>query len=346
MRIKAGKEESTPTNGKKKGPGLLKIREAIFGSSDQIHIDAFEFIPTGLAALDKMLGGGIIIGGVVEIIGLEASGKSTLAAMVAAEAQKKDMPVVYLDTEAATSMARLKMLGVDTDALIYHAPGCLEDVYDVIGQILLSKVKEKSWDGPALIIWDSLAQTPSKKEIEMEEGDEYTKEMAVRARVNSMGLRKLTIPIQKAQVTLLIVNQLRENVGQTFGEKYSSPGGHAPKYAAIQRIRLAATNTVKIDEAAGITGKKIQAKSIKNKAYTPLLELDLIFNHSTGTFDEPLTMFEILKAQKRLSTGRTNELNLNQDISDSNEEGIIKFTRKDWGQVYADNKDKIYQLLK
>jgi len=344
MRVRAGKEEASGTG--KKGPGLLKIREAIFGSADQIQIDAFEFIPTGLSALDKMMGGGIIIGGVVELIGLEASGKSTLAAMVAAQAQKKDMPVVYLDTEAATSMARLKSLGVDVDQLIYVQPGCLEDVYDTIAQVLTSKLKDKSWEGPALIIWDSLAQTPAKKECEMEEGDEYTKEMATRARVNSMGLRKLTIPLQNMQVTLLIVNQLRENVGQTFGEKYSSPGGHAPKYAAIQRLRLAATNTVKINEALGITGKKIQAKSIKNKAYTPLLEVDLIFNHQTGTFDESLTMYELLKDQKRLTTGRTNELNLNDDLTDANEAGIVKFNRKDWDQVFADNKDKIYKILK
>lgn len=344
MRVKAGKEEATPTG--KKGPGILKIREAIFGSSEQIQIDAFDFISTGIPPLDKKLGGGIIIGGVVELIGLEASGKSTIAGMVAAEAQKRDMPVVYLDTEAATSMARLKMLGVNTETLIYVQPGCLEDVYDTIAQVLTSKIKDKSWDGPALIIWDSLAQTPAKKEIEMEEGDEYTKEMAVRARVNSMGLRKLTMPIQNAQVTLLIVNQLRENVGQTFGEKYSSPGGHAPKYAAIQRIRLSATNTVKIDEARGITGKKIQAKTIKNKAYTPLLEVDLIFNHSTGLFDLPLTMYEMLKEQKRLTTGRTNELNLNPDVLDTNEANIIKFNRKDWEQVYEENKARINDVLK
>lgn len=346
MRIKAGKEEATSSNSRKREPSILKIREAIFGNADQIKIDAFEFIPTGITALDKMLGGGIIIGGVVEIIGLEATGKSTLAALIASNAQNNEMPVVYLDTEAATSMSRLKSLGVDIDQLIYVQPGCLEDVYDTISQVLTSKLKDKSWEGPALIIWDSLAQTPAKKECEMEEGDEYTKEMATRARVNSMGLRKLTIPLQQMQVTLLIINQLRENVGQTFGEKYSSPGGHAPKYAAIQRIKLDATNTVKIDEAAGVMGKRIKAKSVKNKAYTPLLEVDLIFNHSTGVFDNILTTYELLKAQKRLITGRTNELNLNEDITDSTESGIIKFNRKDWGQVYTENKDKIYKLLK
>ncbi len=341
MKLKAGKEEI----GGKKSLGLLKLREAIFGSSEQISIDSFDFISTGLLPLDKILGGGIIIGGVVEIIGLEASGKSTLAGMIAAQAQKRGMPVVYLDTEAATSMARLTMLGVDVDELIYHQPGCLEDVYDTVSQVLTSKLRDKSWDGPALIIWDSLAQTPAKKECEMEEGDEYTKEMAIRARVNSMGLRKLTIPLQNTQVTLLIVNQLRENVGQTFGEKYSSPGGHAPKYAAIQRIRLAATNTVKIDEAAGITGKKIEAKTIKNKAYTPLLETNLIFNHGIGAFDESLTTYEMLKEQKRLTTGRTNELNLNEDITSADESGIIKFNRKEWGQVFEEHKDRIYNLL-
>lgn len=344
MKIKAGKEESN--NKKSKGPSLIKIREAIFGTADQIAIDAFEFIPTGIISLDKMLGGGIIIGGVVEVLGLEASGKSTLAAMIAAQAQKKNMPVVYLDTEGATSMARLKMLGVDTETLIYVQPNCLEDVYDTIGQILLSKVKEKSWEGPALIVWDSLAQTPAKSEIEMSEGDAYTKEMAIRARINSMGLRKLTLPIQNAQVTLLIVNQVRENVGQMYGEKYTSPGGHAPKFASIQRIRLNATSTVKIDEAAGITGKRISAKSIKNKAYTPLLEADLIFNHATGTFDEALTMYELLKSQKRLTTGRINELNLNKEITDSNLEGIVRFNRKDWEQVFNDNKKKILNILK
>jgi recombination protein RecA len=345
MKVKAGKEEATPV-GKKKGPGLLKIREAIFGTSDPIAIEHFDFISTSISSLDKILGGGIIVGGVVEIVGLEASGKSTLAAMIGSEAQKRGMPVIYLDTEAATSVARLKSLGLVYEDMIYHQPPCLEDVYDTIGQILVSKVKDKSWEGPALIIWDSLAQTPSKKEIEMEDGEEYTKEMAVRARVNSMGLRKLTIPLQNAQVTLLIVNQFRENVGQTFGEKYSSPGGHAPKYAAIQRIRLAATNTVTIDEKAGITGKKISAKTIKNKAYTPLLETDLIFNHSLGKFDESLTMYETLKSQKRLTTGRTNELNLNDDITDATESGIIKFNRKDWEQVFAENKERIYNVIK
>jgi len=344
MKVKAGKEESA--NGKKKSPNFGKIREAIFGSADPISIESFDFISTGLMSLNKMLGGGIIVGGVVEVIGLEASGKSTLAAMVAAEGQKRDMPVFYLDTEAATSMARLKMLGVDTETLIYVQPGCLEDVYDTIGNILLSKLKDKAWEGPALIVWDSLAQTPAKKEIEMEEGDEYTKEMAIRARVNSMGLRKLTIPLQNTNVTLLIVNQLRENVGQTFGAKYSSPGGHAPKYASIQRIMLSAVSTVKIDEAAGITGKKITAKSIKNKAYTPLLEADLIFNHKAGTFDEVLTMYELLKKEKRLTSGRTNELNLNKDITSSDEKGIIKFNRKDWDQVFNDNKTRIFDVLK
>ena len=103
---------------------------------------------------------------------------------------------------------------------------------------------------------------------------------------------------------------------------------------------------MKIDEARGITGKKIQAKTIKNKAYTPLLEVDLIFNHSTGLFDVPLTIYETLKEQKRLTTGRTNEMNLNADVLDTNEEHIVKFNRKDWDQIYEQHKDRIYEVLK
>jgi recombination protein RecA len=326
--------------------GILKIKEAIFGSADPIQIDAFDFIPTGIPVLDKKLGGGIIVGGVIELMGLESSGKSTLAGMIAAQAQAKEIPVVYLDTETATSMARLKMLGVDTESLIYYQPYCLEEVYDTIASILTSKLKDKTWLGPVLIVWDSLAQTPAKKEVEMEEGEEYTKEMAIRARVNSMGLRKLTKPLQNAQVSLLIINQFRENVGQTFGEKYSTPGGHAPKYASIQRIRLSATNTVDIDKEAKITGKLIVAKTIKNKAYTPLLEAILIFNHKTGTFDIPLSAFENLKKEKRItSSGKTWVLNLNSDISDDNEENVISFQRKEWESVYQANLSKINEII-
>lgn len=326
--------------------GILKIREAIFGSSDQIQIDAFDFIPTGIPSLDKNCGGGIIIGGVVELMGLESSGKSTLAAMIGREAQKKDIPVVYLDTETATSMARLKMIGVDTDKLVYHQPGCLEDVYDTVSTILKVKLSDRSFDSSVLIIWDSLAQTPAKKEVEMEEGDEYTKEMAIRARVNSMALRKLTKPLQNAQVTLLIINQFRENVGQQFGEKYSTPGGHAPKYAAIQRIRLSTTNTVKIDDAAGITGRLIVAKTVKNKAYTPLIETPLIFNNGIGMFDVPLTMFECLKKSKRIyspSGTRSWYLNLNEDVK--NDENVVIFNKKEWNEVYELNKEKINDVI-
>jgi len=342
MRLKTQKNEGGDS---KKDP-IYGIKEAIFGSADPIQIDAFNFIPTGIPSLDKKLGGGIIIGGVIELMGLEASGKSTLAALITAQAQKKEMPVVYLDTEAATSMKRLASLGVDTNQLIYHQPNCLEDVYDVIAQVMLSKVEKRTWDGPALIVWDSLAQTPAKKEIEMEPGDAYDKEMAIRARVNSMGLRKIAKPLQNTEISLLIINQVRENVGQTFGEKYITPGGHAPKYAAIQRIFLKVTNTIDIDKASNITGKKIVAKTIKNKAYTPLLEASLIFNHSLGSFDIPLTAFEALKDSRRIvAVGPSWELNLNEDVTDNNPEKIIKFKRKEWDAVYTTNIDRIYEVL-
>jgi len=57
-------------------------------------------------------------------------------------------------------------------------------------------------------------------------------------------------------------------------------------------------------------------------------------------------MYETLKSQKRLTTGRTNELNLNDDITDATESGIIKFNRKDWEQVFAENKERIYNVIK
>jgi protein RecA len=336
MKIKGGNMVSG-------GSDTDKLRAIIYGThgDEQNEIESFDVIPTGIPTLDKILGGGFILGGTVEIAGLEASGKSTLAAMVTAQAQKKGYPVIYLDTEAAMSIARLKNIGVKTEDLIYMQPRCLEDVYNMVKTVVKSKIVDKAFTGPALIVWDSLAATPALKEVESED---YDKEMAIRARVNSAGLRKLIVPLSEAKVCFLIVNQYRENVGQMFGDKYLTPGGHGPKYAAIQRLKMANAGNYDIDRAAGIVGKKIDFKTIKNKIHQPLLECTSIFNNNLGMFDPVQTAFEHLKENKRInSSGPTWILNLNEDLG--NQEGVIKFKRTEFGQVYEENKQRIYEVL-
>lgn len=319
---------------------LEKLRSVIMGSTDSTVIENFDTVSTGIPSLDKILGGGIILGGVVEIAGLEATGKSTLGAMVATEAQKRSIPVVYLDTEAAMSIARLKSIGVNTDELIYVQPRSLEDVYGLVASIIKSKIVEKAFSGPALIVWDSLAATAATKEIE---GDEYDKEMAIRARVNSSALRKLSIPLSENQVTLLVINQYRENIGQMWGDKFSTPGGHSIKYAAIQRIQIRNAGNIDIDKASNIVGKKIDFKTVKNKIHQPLLECTAIFNNNTGNFDIAQSAFEYLKSIKRVfSSGPIWVLNLNEDLS--NNENTIKFKRTEFDKVYEENKEKIDKL--
>jgi protein RecA len=344
MRLKTKNEESTLDPGKKKNSSFFKIKNAVLGDDDSIKIESFETLPIGIPTVDAILGGGLILGGIVEIVGLEASGKSTVAGMIAASAQSRGMPVIYLDTEAATSQARLKMLGVDIENMIYYQPNCLEEVYQTVNRVIISKIKDRAWEGPAVIVWDSLAQTPAKREVESDDFDP-SKEMAIRARTNSVGLRKLTIPVQNAQILFCIINQYRENVGQSFGDKYTSPGGHAPKYAAIQRIRLSNIQNVDIDAKEKIVGKKIQFKTLKNKIHQPLLETTAILNHNTGMFDIPQSVFEVLKEKKRIySSGPIWVVNTNKDIT--NEDGIIKFKRSDFATVYEQNKAAIDDVLR
>ena len=71
-----------------------------------------ESIPTGSIALDMALGvGGLPRGRIVEIYGPEASGKTTLALHVIAEAQKKGGQAAFVDAEHAVDPTRAEIIG-------------------------------------------------------------------------------------------------------------------------------------------------------------------------------------------------------------------------------------------
>lgn len=186
------------------------------------------FISTGNPLLDMILSnrpnGGLPVGRLIEISGGEGAGKTLLASYALADTQKKGGVAIFIDTEHAASMEVLKEVGVNTDKLVYIQCGSVEDVFDametIVGKIVAAGVgKEK----PITIVWDSVAATSTKAEVE---GDYDQQTIAMAARIISKGLRKY-IPICSAHnVCLIFLNQLRTNI-TSFGhaEKYVTPGG-------------------------------------------------------------------------------------------------------------------------
>jgi len=200
-----------------------------------------EWIPTGSRWLDSIICkgqmGGIPVGKVTEIAGLESTGKSYMAAQVAANAQKQGKLVVYFDSESAIDPSFLERTGCDLARLMYVQASSVEFVLETIEELL------GATEDQLVFIWDSLAFTPSVSDVEGDFNPQSS--MAVKARILAKGMSKLVIPIADRQATLIVLNQLKTNIPQgpnarivAMTTPYTTPGGKAMHYSYSLRIWL------------------------------------------------------------------------------------------------------------
>ncbi len=137
--------------------------------SDTTPTDIKEFISTGSTLLDLAISnrpnGGIAVGRISELNGLESSGKSLVGAHLLAETQKKGGVAVYIDTETAVSQDFLKVIGVDINNMLYLHLETVEDIFAAVEEIV-AKVRESDKDRLVTILVDSLAAASTNVEME------------------------------------------------------------------------------------------------------------------------------------------------------------------------------------
>ena len=217
-----------------------------------------EVIPTGSIALDLALGvGGIPRGRVTEMYGAEASGKSTLAQHIIAEAQKTGGKAAYIDVEHALDPAYAVNCGVNIDDLLISQPDTGEEALEITEALVRSGAID-------IVVIDSVAALVPRAEIEGEMGDAF---VGLQARLMSQALRKLTATISKSHTAVVFINQLREKVGVFFGNPEVTPGGKALKFYSSVRIDLRRGDPIK--QGSEIVGNRVKAKIVKNKVATP-----------------------------------------------------------------------------
>jgi len=227
-------------------------------------------------AIRNAIGGGYPEGRIIEISGQPSSGKSHLAYHAAAVTQKMGGLVVYIDTENATPVAKLADMGIDVRRrFVYCDSHCTEEVFAIIESTILKAKQVLDKKVPILVIWDSVAATSPKAELD---GEYDQNSMGLQARVISKGMRKITGVIGQNNVTLLCLNQLRDNIGVLHGDPAVTPGGKAIPFHASVRIRLGSGAQVK-DKAGNIIGIHTTITIKKNKVAAPFrkCEFDIIF---------------------------------------------------------------------
>lgn len=260
-------------------------------------------LSTGVGPLNDALAiGGYPQGRIIEVFGPEASGKTTLALLAFAQAQKLDWPCLYVDAEHALDMAYAKKLGVDTSKFYIAQPDSGEDVFDIV--VTAAKA------GARFIVVDSVAACTPLAELD-EKAEAGKGRMGGHARLMSAGMRQIVHVTAKNNVIVLFINQTRDKIGVVFGNPETTTGGNALKFYATVRLRVGPGGWIlEPGSDKKRIGQIVRVNVRKNKCAPPHVETSFPLIWGVGVdnalilFDKALEVGAIKKVKNTFYFGR------------------------------------------
>jgi recombination protein RecA len=321
----------------------FKVAYFLDGDTDSPS-DVKGWVGSGSSMLDLAISnrpkGGFPVGRITEITGLEASGKSLLAAHALANTQEKDGLAVYIDTENAVSREFLEAIGLDLEKMLYVPLDNIEDIFEAIESIIES-VRKSNKDRLVTIVVDSVMGASTK----IEQAADYDKDgwATSKAIILSKGMRKITNMIGREKICLIFTNQLRSRLGIAFGDPWTTSGGKAIPFHASVRLRLKSMGQIKVkkDGVDQVIGIKTRCQVVKNRLGPPLksIDYDIYFESGIDNYGGWLNVMKTYGLVNAAGAWYT------YTKSDGTE---VKFLSKDFQSKLEEDeklKDEIYQAI-
>ena len=300
-----------------------------------------DWVSTGNALLDVAVSnrpyGGLPVGRIAEITGLEQSGKSLLSAHLLAETQKKNGVAVLIDTETAVNREFLEAIGVDISKLLYVSVDTVEGIFEAC-ETIIEKVRTGDKNRLVTIVVDSVAAASTKKELEADyDKDGYATDKAI---IISKAMRKITNMIGRQNICLVFTNQLRQKMNaMAFSDPWTTSGGKALAFHASVRFRLKSMGQLKVGDR--IVGIKVRAQVIKNRLGPPLRHADfsIFFDRGIDNYGSWLGVMKDNKLVKQAGAW--------YEYIDTDSGEVIKFQSKDFAEILKNEelKDQIYRKI-
>ena len=316
---------------------------AFFLNDDEAPTNVDGWVSTGCAMLDVAISnrpyGGLPVGRITEITGLEQSGKSLVSAHLLAETQKQGGVAVLIDTETAVSREFLEAIGVDVSKLLYVTADSVEQIFDFT-ETIIEKVRETSKDKLVTIVVDSVAAASTTNELASDyKKDGYATDKAI---IISKAMRKITNMIGRQKISLVFTNQLRQKMNAMFGDPWTTSGGKALAFHASVRLRLKNMGQIKMKVNAQdkTVGMKVRCQVVKNRMGPPLraADFEIYFDRGIDNYGSWLSVMKDNKMVKQAGAWYT--------YVDTETGEEIKFQSKDFILMMIEKEELREQIYK
>ena len=316
---------------------------AFFLNDDEAPTNVDGWISTGCAMLDVAVSnrpyGGLPVGRITEITGLEQSGKSLVSAHLLAETQKQGGVAVLIDTETAVSREFLEAIGVDVSKLLYVTADSVEQIFDFT-ETIIEKVRETSKDKLVTIVVDSVAAASTTNELASDyKKDGYATDKAI---IISKAMRKITNMIGRQKISLVFTNQLRQKMNAMFGDPWTTSGGKALAFHASVRLRLKNMGQIKMKVNAKdkTVGMKVRCQVVKNRMGPPLRSADFEIYFDRG-IDNYGSWLGVMKENKMVKQAGAWYSYVDTETGEE-----FKFQSKDFIPLMGENEELREQIYK